>query len=518
MTESASVVVIGAGHNGLVCAAYLARAGYRVQVLDARAAPGGGAATRDFAPDCRVSGLAHILHSLNPKVCKDLKLADAGLETGAVIDTISLARGGNHLILGRDTVSGDGLSPQDVAAYAAFKQEFRAYAAALEPLLMNRPPRLKNMDRTDKLNLAKTGWKLRFGLGAESMREFLRVGGMNIYDVLNDTFDSPGLKGAIAADAVIGHCMGPRSPGTVLTWLNRLQGENCGPQTLPPGGMGSVARALATAAEKAGASIRMNARVSRVLITNGRAIGVLLESGEQIDADRVVSSADAKTTFLRLVGTPELDARFAHRVHKTRTRGVVAKLHLALKGLPEVKGLSGKQLGQRLLIAPDMTYVEHAFNHAKYGEYSEHPVLEITLPSINDPTLAPAGQHVMSVVVCYAPYALKSGWQENRDIFADRIIALIEEYAPGFTSLVTAHELLTPVDIEAEYNIDGGHWHHGEMTIDQSFMMRPVHGAAQYDTPIEGLYLCGAAAHPGGGITGIPGHNAARRILAAGGA
>jgi phytoene dehydrogenase-like protein len=517
MTEQISVVVIGAGHNGLVCAAYLARAGCRVQVLEAREVPGGGASTRSFAQDYKVSGLAHILHSLNPKVCKDLKLAEAGLEAGARIDTISLARGGNHLVLGRDTASGGDLSPQDVAAYAGFKQEFRAYAAALEPLLMNRPPRLKNMDRRDKLNLARIGWKLRFGLGAESMREFLRVGGMNMYDVLNDTFDSPGLKGALAADAVLGHNMGPRSPGTVLTWLYRLWGETGGAQTLPPGGMGSVAKTLAAAAEKVGASIRTNAGVSRVLVKDGRATGVLLESGEQIDADLVVSNADAKTTFLRLVGTPELDALFAHRVHKTRTRGSAAKLHLALNGLPEIKGLSASQLGQRLLIAPDMTYVEHAFNHAKYGEFSERPMLEITVPSISDPTLAPEGQHVMSVVASYAPYALKTGWKDNHDIFADRIIALIEEYAPVFTSLVTARELLTPVDIEAEYNIEGGHWHHGEMSIDQSFIMRPVHGSAQYDTPVKGLFLCGAAAHPGGGITGIPGHNAAHRILAMGG-
>jgi phytoene dehydrogenase-like protein len=311
--------------------------------------------------------------------------------------------------------------------------------------------------------------------------------------------------------------MGPRTPGTVLTYLNRLWGEVCGPQTLPPGGMGAVSKALAAAAENAGASIRANAGVNRVLVQAGRATGVLLESGEQIDADMVVSNADAKTTFLRLVGTPELDALFAHRVHKTRTRGVAAKLHLALKDLPGIKGLSESQLGQRLLIAPDMSYVEHAFNHAKYGECSEKPVLEITLPSINDASLAPAGQHVMSVVASYAPYGLKTGWEAQHDIFADRITALIEEYAPGFTSLVTARELLTPADIEAEYHIEGGHWHHGEMTIDQSFMMRPVHGSAQYDTPVEGLFLCGAAAHPGGGITGIPGHNAAHRILAMGG-
>ena len=517
MIKTHSLVIVGGGHNGLVCAAYLAKAGHRVQILEARESIGGAASSRSFAEGYTVSGLAHILHSLNPKVCKDLKLENAGLDTGTGIDTISLDREGNHLTLGIDAVSGKGLSQSDIKAYADFKNEFRAYAMALEPLMMGKPPRLKDMDFEDKLKLARIGWKLRFGLGAKSMSEFLRVGGMNIYDVLNDTFEDSGLKGAIAVDAVIGHHMGPRTPTTVLSYLNRLRGEAHGMQTLPPGGMGQVAKALAEAAKAMGTEIRTNAKVNKILVTDGRAVGVQLESGEQIDATMVISNADAKTTFLHLVGTQELDALFAHRIHKTRNRGVVAKLHLAMKDLPSIEGLTEQQLGQRLLIAPDMTYVEHAFNHAKYGEYSEKPVLEITIPSISDPSLAPAGHHVMSVVASFAPYSLKTGWDKNRSVFADKIIALIDEYAPGFSSLLVAHELLTPVDIEAEYNIDGGHWHHGEMTIDQSFMMRPVHGSAQYDTPIDGLFLCGAATHPGGGVTGIPGHNAAHRILAMGG-
>ena len=226
------------------------------------------------------------------------------------------------------------------------------------------------------------------------------------------------------------------------------------------------------------------------------------------------ANADAKATFLDLVGTPELDAMFAHRIHTTRTRGNVAKVHLALNELPHFRGLSVEQLGQRLIIAPDLSYIEHAFNHAKYGEYSELPVLEMTIPSLVDPSLAPQGHHVMSVNASFAPYDLKHGWKHNKDVFLNKIIALIGEYAPGFADLVVASQILTPVDIEALYHISGGHWHHGEMTIDQSFMMRPVHGSAQYDTPIEGLFLCGAAAHPGGGVTGIPGHNAAKRILA----
>ncbi len=508
-----SVVIVGGGHNGLVCGTYLAKAGYKVQVLEARDTVGGAASTTRFADGYKVSGLAHILYSLSPKVCKDLGLAGAGLDTGTPIHTIALDREGQHLTLGINDAAGTGLSRKDINAYTAFKKEFREYAKMLEPLMMNKPPRLKDMDLKDKFTLARLGWKLRFGLGTNSMREILRVGGINIYDVLNEVFDNPQLKGAIAADAVIGHHMGPRTPTTVLTYLHRLWGETHSPQSIPPGGMGQVVNALSVAATQAGVTIQTGAKVQQIIINDGKVTGVQLQSGEQIDAAMVISNADAKTTFLNLVGIAELDTMFAHRIHTSRTRGNVAKLHLALKSLPEVKGLSTEQLGQRLLIAPDMRYVEHAFNHAKYGEYSEYPVLEITIPSITDPSLAPEGHHVMSVSASFAPYSLKKGWDKYHSAFADKIIDLIEQYAPGFSSTVVARELLTPVDIEAQYNITGGHWHHGELTIDQSFMMRPIHGSAQYDTPIAGLFLCGAAAHPGGGITGIPGHNAAQRIL-----
>ncbi len=523
MTKSKTIVLVGGGHNGLVCAAYIAKglgkAGYAVQVLEARDNIGGAATTRSFGEDSngrgfKVSGLAHVLHSLSPQICTDLDLTSVGFMAGPSIETISLGREGDHLTLGAQAVSGNSLSRKDIESYAGFKKKFRSYAKALQPLMTNKPPRLKDMDRRDLITLTKLGWALRFGLGANSMLELLRVGGINIYDVLNEEFDNERLKGAIAADAVIGHHMGPRTPTTVLTYLHRLQGELHSPQTLPPGGMGQVTEALANAARKAGVVIRTGAKVVRILVQEGAVTGVELDSGERIDAALVISNADAKTTFLKLVGTQDLDAMFAHRILKTRTNGTVAKLHLGLAGLPEVSGLSVDQLGQRLLISPDMRYVEHAFNHAKYGEFSERPVLEITIPSITDSSLAQGSHHVMSVVASFAPYKLKTGWDQGRDIFADRIVALLGEYFPGIASQIVARELLTPVDIEEEYNITGGHWHHGELSIDQSFMMRPIHGAAQYDTPVDGLFLCGAAAHPGGGVTGVPGRIAAERILA----
>ena len=514
MTEPRSILIIGGGHNGLVCATYLARAGYRVQVLEARDAAGGGLSGHQFAEGYRVAGLAHVLHPLNPRIVKDLDLVNAGLVTGDAIETISLGRDGRHLTLGVEGVTGPGLSSDDAAAYADLKKEFRRYVRALEPLTMNKPPRLKDMDRKDKFTLAKLGWSLRFGLGAASMSEFLRIGGINIYDVLNETINDAQLKGAIAADAVIGHHMGPRTPTTVLTYLNRLRGETYGPHSLPVAGPGNLACVLVKAAVTAGVDIQTGSKVQKIIIEDGRATGVRLQSGQERMADIVISNTDAKTTFLGLVGTAQLDAMFAHRIYTTRTNGNVARLFFALSGLPRVSGLSELEHGQRLLIAPDMRYVEHAFNHAKYGEYSESPVLEITLPSLADPSLAPPGHHVMSVSASFAPYTLKKGWDNSRRDFTHTVMSLIEDFAPGFRSTVVAREVLTPADIEKNFNITGGHWHHGELTIDQSFMMRPVHGAAQYDTPIDGLFLCGAAAHPGGGITGLPGHNAAQRILA----
>lgn len=511
--SSKKVLIIGAGHNGLVCGTYLARAGYQVAILEARDQIGGAAGSREFADGYQVSGLAHILHSLSPKVRRDLKLDAFGLDTGTPVETIALDTAGQHLHLGHSEVSGEGLSASDIAAYRQFKTDFIQYAKALQPLMLNKPPRLKNMDGKDKTTLAKLGWQLRFGLGKESMREFLRIGGINIYDVLNEVIDSPLLKGAIAVDAVLGQHMGPRTPNSVLTYLHRLWGETHSQASLPSGGMGQVVSALERAALNAGVSLRTDAAVARILVTDGVTRGVELQCGERIDGDIVVSNADAKTTFLDLVDSAELDAMFVHRVNSIRSKGNVAKLHFSLKGVPEINALPVEALGQRLLVAPSLRYVEHAFNHAKYGEFSEYPILEITIPSIADPSLAPAGHHVMSVSASFAPYTLKQGWDHGREAFIGRVIETIEQYAPGFASQILAREILTPVDIENQYHIAGGHWHHGEMAIDQLFMMRPIHGAAQYDTPVDGLFLCGAAAHPGGGVTGIPGHNAAQRII-----
>ena len=516
MIERIDAIIIGAGHNGLVCGTYLARAGLNVLFLEARESVGGMTSARTVGDDYHFPGLAHTAYPVCPKIRKDLHLDKFAYSPGQAIDTIALDEDGMHLRIGERSVSGPGLDDRDVSAYPGFKNEFLSYAKALRPLFENRPPRLKNIDFTDTSTLAKLGWNIRVGLGRESMYEFLRVAAINMYDVLDEVFDDKRLQGALAADAVLGHHMGPRSPGTVLTWLTRLYGELNGPLSVVCGGRSQLEHALLQAAEASGASLRLGAKVTKILVEKGRAFGVELQDGELVKARTIISNADPRSTFLDLLGAPQLDAMFAQRVSQIRGAGDVAKLHLALSGKPEFSALSEPDLANRLLIAPTMNYVEHAFNDAKYNEHSSDPVLEITIPSLHNDALAPAGHHIMSVNILYAPYDMAATRHEQKATFAYKIIAQIGRYAPNLKSLIVDFELLTPRDIESQYHVRQGHWHHGEMTIHQSFMMRPVHGAAQYNSPVDGLFLCGAGTHPGGGVTGLPGRNAAKRILAMG--
>ena len=514
MTDRIDAIIIGAGHNGLVCGTYLARAGLKVLFLEARDVVGGMTSVRIIDDDYFMPGLAHTAYPVCPKILKDLQLGKFAYSTGKAIETIALDEDGRHLRIGQRDVSGPHLGEDDISAYVQFKNEFLDYAKALGPLYENKPPRLKNMGLADKSTLAKLGWNVRVGLGRESMNEFLRIAAMNIYDVLEEVFVDQRLKGALAADAVLGHHMGPRSPGTVLTWLARLYGELNGQLFMVSGGRSQLEHALLQAAEASGASVRLGAKVKKILVEKGKAFGVEMEDGELVKARMIVSNADPRSTFLDLVGAPELDAMFAQRVSQIRGAGNVAKLHIALSGKPEFQGLAEADTDNRLLIAPTAKYVEHAFNHSKYGECSADPVLEITIPSLHNDALAPPGHHIMSVNIMYVPYDMAGDEHEQKATLAYKIIAQIGRYAPEFKSLVVNYELLTPKDIERQYHVRQGHWHHGEMTIHQSFMMRPVHGAAQYDTPVDGLYLCGAGTHPGGGLTGLPGRNAAKRILA----
>ena len=508
MTDKYDAIVVGGGHNGLVCAALLGRSGKQVLVLEANDQVGGAAVTREFVDGYAVSACAHLLYQLQPGVIKDLKL---NLKFASEdMTTIALGENGQHVRIQGDSV--DGVSDSDAGSYRGFHKRMTRFADLLRTYFNKTPPRLGTRDLNDLLTLGRLGFDVR-RLGKTEMREFLRLIGINIHDELNERFENSLLKGALSLDAVLGTHLGPRSPNTIMTYLYRLAGDQ-GRVAAPVGGMGSVSDELAKVATEAGVTIRTGMPVSRIVIDNGRVAGVETENGERFDSMTVVSNADPKQTIMKLVGARHVETGFTHRIHHLRMQGNAAKLHLALDGLPAIDGFSNSDYAQRIVIAPDEHYVERAFNPAKYGESSPEPVLEITFPSFRDSALAPAGKHVMSAVVQYAPYERKGGWTDAaRQELEAAAIRVIERYAPDITERIVASELLTPADIEREFHITGGHWHHGELTLDQLMFVRPVCGAAQYRMPIDGLYLCGAGAHPGGGVSGAAGRNAARAIL-----
>jgi phytoene dehydrogenase-like protein len=516
MSKQYDVIVVGAGHNGLVCATYLAKAGRKVLMLEANEQVGGAAVTREFANGYSISACAHLLNLLHPQIVTDLSLSNHGLQMAAKgLSTISLNKDGEHLVLDRETVSGAGIAASDQIAYRDFQNKLRRFAKILQKTFMSRPPRLVHKNKKDLFNLASLGLSVRL-LGRDDMRELLRIGAINIYDVLQEDFQSELLKGALGFDAVLGSNMGPRSPNSVLSYLYRLTGQLSETDTavsLPTGGMGSVTFSLGKAAEAAGVEIRCDVSVKQILLDVDKVVGIEMADGEKIDSELVVSNADPKTTFLKLVGARNIETGFARRVDNIRMQGKAAKLHLALDDLPVFKDLAENQLGNRIIIAPTLNYIEQAFDHSKYGEYSNEPAMEISIPSIHDDSLAPKGKHVLSAIVQYAPYDLRASWETQRDIFRQLLIDKLAEYAPGIKEKITASELLTPADIESEFNMHGGHWHHGEYTLDQFMMLRPVPGAAQYSTPVNGLYLCGAGSHPGGGVMGLAGRNASTEII-----
>ena len=509
MTDRYDAIIVGGGHNGLVCASLLARSGKHVLLLEANDQLGGAAVTRRFADGYEVSACAHLLYQLQPAVRKELKLQPQ--LAADELKTIVLDDAGEHLRIRGASV--DGVGDDDAKNFRAFFKRMSRFSDLLNTYLNKTPPRLGTKNLRDLGTLARLGFDIR-RLGKTEMEAFLRLIGMNIHDEVTERFESPLLKGAISLDAVLGTHLGPRSPNTIMTYLYRLAG-NHGSLSSPAGGMGAIADELAQAARAAGVTIRTGEPVSRIIVSNGRVTGVETESGQRFESLTVVSNADPKRTMIELVGAKNLEAGFTHRVHHVRSRGNAAKLHLALDGLPSVAGIDKREFGERFVIAPDEHYVERAFNPAKYGESSPEPVVEITFPSFRDESLAPTGKHVMSAVVQYAPYALKDGWNEDaRQSFESATIRVLEKYMPDIASRVLSSELLTPVDIEREFHITGGHWHHGELTLDQFLFVRPVAGAAQYRMPVDGLYLCGAGAHPGGGVSGAAGRNAARQIIA----
>ena len=511
--------IVGAGHNGLVAATYLAKAGLKVVVLEANEQTGGAAVTRSFAPGFKVSSVAHLLHALHPRVSADLGLNKFGLgEACRPVGTTAMLPGGGRIDIAADSVTTSAsiarFSPADAAAYAPVMARLTRLASALGGFLLKTPPSpmIGANDFSTKISLGLFALQLRL-LGKKDLLELARILTMNASDLAQDLFESDIVKGLLAFDATLGVYLGPRSPNTVFNLLYRLSSfgrHGMGALHLPMGGMGAVAGALTKAAEAAGVEIRTRTRVDHVLIEKETAAGVVLAGGEEIRAAIVASSADPQRTLLKLIEPGFLDAQFCKRIRHLRMNGCVAKLHLALDGLPEAWATSAG----RIVVAPAIDHVERAFDCAKYGRVADRPALEVVIPSMTDPSLAPTGKHVASVLFQYAPYRLRETTPEAaRRQVAERALALLAETAPDLPRRLLASEVLTPQDLESQFGLTGGQWHHGEVTLDQMFFLRPAGQFQRYRMPIPGLWLCGAGAHPGGNVSGAAGANAAREIL-----
>jgi phytoene dehydrogenase-like protein len=522
-------IIIGAGHNGLVTAGYLAKAGRKVLVLERRNIVGGAAVTEEIFPGFKVSSVADGCGYLSDAVRCDFKL-DSQVETiDSDVVAFSPQPDGSQLTIYRDTSKTvqeiARFSKADAEAYPAFIELMQSLAGVVGALGHMTPidlPEVTFGDLRRAVGLLGPGRKL----GRKRISELLRVLPMPAADLLNEHFESDAVKGAIGANSCLGVSFGPQESGTAYTMLHSwaLSGNGLFRSTgVVRGGMGALCDAIATAAQGFGAEIRTDAPVASINVEAERATGVRLESGEELAANTVVSNADPRTTFNRLLDPRTLGTKLQQHVANIKYRGTGLRIHLALSGLPQFTSLSAgsgsasdsaAQLGGPIQIAPSLDYIERAYDCSKYGRFSESPFLDVLIPSVLDKSAAPTGQHLMSITAKYGPYELREGdWDTQKETFADVVVNTLAEYAPGIRDLIEHRHVLSMPDLESTYGLPEGNPSHGEMILNQFFHMRPIPGHAQYRAPVDGLYLCGAGCHPGGGVTGVPGHNAAREIL-----
>jgi phytoene dehydrogenase-like protein len=530
MAETRDVIIVGGGHNGLVAAFYLAKAGFKPLVLERRAQVGGAAITEEFHPGFRCSTLAHNTGPLRADIVRDMQLEKHGLKlTTPDVSTVSLLPDGRALVLYSDEKKAAQeiaqWSQKDATSYADFGAALGKIGKVIGQGLALTPPNIDNPSSGDLWGMLKTGRSIR-NLGKKDLYRVLRWGPMAVADLAAEFFDTEPLRATIAARGIFGTFLGPWSAGSALVLLLRAAADAspAGSIQFPAGGAGAITRAMADAAKQAGAEIRTGADIAEIRVKDGVATGVVLTSGEEIPARAVVSNADPKRTLMRLVDPTHLTPDFIQKIKNYRSMGTVAKVNLALSALPEFTALktgsgiksNGSLLQGRIQISPEIDYLERAFDESKYGNFSRHPYIEITFPSLSDPSLAPAGQHVMSIYMQYAPYKLKnSDWESQRTALGETVVKTIAQYAPNLQQIILRHQIVTPKDLEETYGLTGGHIFHGELALDQFFTMRPLLDWARYQTPIERLYLCGSGTHPGTGLTGGSGANAAREITKA---
>jgi phytoene dehydrogenase-like protein len=517
------VIVIGGGHNGLTNAAYLARAGKKVLVLERRHVLGGAAVTEEIFPGFKFSVCSYVVSLLRPEIIRDLDLPRHGLEILPLDGTFTPMPDGDYLW----RVNDHGKTRREIArhskldaeAYEEFGKAMQAMCRFVKPILSMVPPDPATLNPRELMKLLFIGRRFQ-GLSSEDKYNQVQLMTMSAIDFLDQWFETDVLKATMSASGIIGTFLGVRSPGTAYVLLHHYMGEIDGAFRswgFARGGTGAISNAIAEAAREAGAEIRTQSSIAKLIIKNRRAQGVILQNGDEIYADVVSSSVDPRHTFLHFIDENQLPDEFLADIRRYKFRGSSGKVNIALDALPNFKCLPGPgaHLRGAISISPSIEYMERAYDDAKYGNFSRRPYIDMVIPSLTDPSVAPPGKHVLSCFVQYAPYKLRPGlnWDEQREAFGNNVIDTLSEYAPNIKDIILHQQVLTPLDLEREFGLTEGNIFQGELSLEQLFFLRPAPGYAQFRTPIKNLYMCGSATHPGGGVMGAPGRLAALEIL-----
>ena len=515
-------IVIGGGHNGLVNAAYLARAGKRVLVLERRHVLGGAAVTEEVFPGFKFSVCSYVVSLLRPEIIRELDLPRHGLEILPLDGTFTPMPSGDYLWRVNDHAKTRREiarhSRLDAEAYDEYGKAMVEMARFVKPIMNMTPPDPASLNPKGLMELLTMGRRFQ-KLSTDDKYNQVQLMTMSAVDFLDQWFETDVLKATMSASGIIGTFLGVRSPGTAYVLLHHYMGEIDGAFRswgLSRGGTGAISDSIANAAREAGAEIRTESPIAKIILKNGEANGVVLDNGDEIYADVISSSVDPRLTFMKMIGEKHLPEDFVDDIKRYKFRGSSGKVNLALDGLPNFTAMpgAGPHLRGAVSISPSVDYMERAYDDAKYGRYSRRPYIDIVIPTLTDPSVAPPGKHVMSCFVQYAPYNLKEGtWDEKREEFGDTVIDTIAEHAPNIKDIILHRQVLTPLDLEREFGLSEGNIFQGELTLEQLFFLRPAPGWAQYRSPIKNLYMCGSATHPGGGIMGASGRNAAMMIL-----
>jgi phytoene dehydrogenase-like protein len=522
MSSKYDAIIIGGGHNGLVNAAYLARAGKKVLVLERRHVLGGAAVTEEVFPGFKISVCSYVVSLLRPEIIRELDLPRHGLEILPLDGTLTPMPNGDYLWRVNDHAKTRREiarhSRLDAEAYDEYGQAMAKMAKFVKPILSMVPPDPTKLSYSELSKLLFLGRRFQSLPGPDKYNQ-VQLMTMSAADFLDQWFETDVLKATMSASGIIGTFLGVRSPGTAYVLLHHYMGEIDGAFRswgFSRGGTGAISNSIAAAAREAGAEIRTQAPIAKILVKNRQARGVILANGDEVLADVVSSSVDPNLTFLKLIEPGHLPDEFLEEVRRYKFRGSSGKVNLALDALPDFKCLPGPgaHLRGAISISPAVDYMERAYDDAKYGDYSRRPYIDMVIPTLTDPSVAPPGKHILSCFVQYAPYKLREGtWDEKREAFGDNVIDTITEYAPNLKNIIIGRQVLTPLDLEREFGLTEGNIFQGELTLEQLFFLRPVPGWAQYRTPVRNLYMCGSATHPGGGIMGAPGRLAAMEIL-----